>query len=342
MRRPISRRHALQGAGGLALSAALSGRAASQDSAPPAPAADAVEPPRQRSVEPRVPDLTGRLARYMAAASARRCRPHGAAAKQRILDTLAAIVSGARSSPASSRSTTCAAKAAARKQVGHDRHRHHGGQRRVCARHVRARGRDRRLPSVHEGASGLLGRTRGARDGRARAPLGRRAVARSDARLRLVLPLPDGARARGAARERSQHRRHQRDVRRDGCGRASRVRTRRGCVTRSRTPCSKFRRLELGTRRGARRESLRLRRHGRAQRRGRGNDDQGGFTGVWTRSRGTATCSTRSARSRSPRRWWPIWARGSIVEETAIKTFPVGYPIQAPLDAFLTLRRGTA
>ena len=25
--------------------------------------------------------------------------------------------------------------------------------------------------------------------------------------------------------------------------------------------------------------------------------------------------------------------------ETAIKTFSVGYPIQAPLDAFLTLRR---
>jgi 2-methylcitrate dehydratase PrpD len=27
------------------------------------------------------------------------------------------------------------------------------------------------------------------------------------------------------------------------------------------------------------------------------------------------------------------------VEETAIKTFPVGYPIQSPLDAFFTLRR---
>ena len=27
------------------------------------------------------------------------------------------------------------------------------------------------------------------------------------------------------------------------------------------------------------------------------------------------------------------------VEETAIKTFPVGYPIQSPLDAFFSLQR---
>ena len=29
------------------------------------------------------------------------------------------------------------------------------------------------------------------------------------------------------------------------------------------------------------------------------------------------------------------------VEETAIKTFPVGYPIQSPLSAFFTLRAST-
>ena len=31
-----------------------------------------------------------------------------------------------------------------------------------------------------------------------------------------------------------------------------------------------------------------------------------------------------------------------FVTETAIKVFSVGYPIQAPLDAFLTLRRANA
>ena len=56
-------------------------------------------------------------------------------------------------------------------------------------------------------------------------------------------------------------------------------------------------------------------------------------------STASTTCSSRSPRSRSPRRWWPDSARRYFVTESAIKTFSVGYPIQAPLDAFLTLRR---
>ncbi|HZF27766.1 MAG TPA: MmgE/PrpD family protein [Gammaproteobacteria bacterium] len=72
MERRISRRRALHGAGGLALAAALGGRAAA------------------------APDLTGRLARYMADAATRPLPDRVTrAAKQRILDTLAAMVSGA-------------------------------------------------------------------------------------------------------------------------------------------------------------------------------------------------------------------------------------------------------
>ena len=41
----------------------------------------------------------------------------------------------------------------------------------------------------------------------------------------------------------------------------------------------------------------------------------------------------------SPTKWWPDLGTRFYVTETAIKTFSVGYPIQAPLDALLTLRR---
>ena len=81
----ITRRHVVQGAGGIIAAASLpvsSGRA------------------QRAGPQPRTPDLTGRLARYMAAARERSLPPRVVlAAKHRILDTLGAVVSGARLKP---------------------------------------------------------------------------------------------------------------------------------------------------------------------------------------------------------------------------------------------------
>src|SRR5437870_5320362 len=66
---------------------------------------------------------------------------------------------------------------------------------------------------------------------------------------------------------------------------------------------------------------------------------QAGFTGVPDVFDGEH--SALQALSREPRPEELIAALGTrfFVTETAIKVFSVGYPIQAPLDAFLTLRR---
>ena len=82
----LSRRRLLQGAGGMIAVAALPGCEASQ--------------PPQVLGGSRAPDLTGRLAQYMVAARDLEL-PAGAqlAAKHRILDTLGAVVSGARLRP---------------------------------------------------------------------------------------------------------------------------------------------------------------------------------------------------------------------------------------------------
>ncbi|MCZ6476127.1 MAG: MmgE/PrpD family protein [Gammaproteobacteria bacterium] len=82
----ITRRRTLQGAGGLLAAAALPGTSVAQDTTPAA--------------APRRDDLTGRLARYMVAARDRSLPPAAVlAAKHRLLDTLSAIVSGARLKP---------------------------------------------------------------------------------------------------------------------------------------------------------------------------------------------------------------------------------------------------
>jgi 2-methylcitrate dehydratase PrpD len=86
----ITRRRTLQSAGGLIVAAALPGCAAPQDERAQA----------ATGVPARLPDLTGRLARYMAEARTRSLPAQvAAAAKHRILDTLGAIVSGARLKP---------------------------------------------------------------------------------------------------------------------------------------------------------------------------------------------------------------------------------------------------
>ncbi len=82
----ITRRRTLQGAGGLLAAAALPGTSIAQETTPAA--------------APRRDDLTGRLARYMVAARDRSLPPDAVlAAKHRLLDTLSAIVSGARLKP---------------------------------------------------------------------------------------------------------------------------------------------------------------------------------------------------------------------------------------------------
>ncbi len=85
MKPGFSRRFALRGAAGVAIAAALPRVGRTQN--------------ESKTVEP-TSDLTGRLARYMAEARTRALPERVVvAAKQRILDTLAAIVSGARLAP---------------------------------------------------------------------------------------------------------------------------------------------------------------------------------------------------------------------------------------------------
>jgi len=89
MTRLVSRRRTLLGAGGLIVTAALPHGAAAQRVA------------AQEAAAARLPDLTGRLARYMAQAARAQALPERVqlAAKHRILDTLSAIVSGASLKP---------------------------------------------------------------------------------------------------------------------------------------------------------------------------------------------------------------------------------------------------
>ena len=83
--RDLTRRRVLQGAGSLIAAAALPTRLA------------ATPPPGQGGPAPRSADVTGRLARYMVEARDRGLPADVAReAKHRILDTLGAIVSGAR------------------------------------------------------------------------------------------------------------------------------------------------------------------------------------------------------------------------------------------------------
>ena len=94
--------------------------------------------------------------------------------------------------------------------------------------------------------------------------------------------------------------------------------------------------LELGARHRARREGVRLRRHGRAQRRHRGADGAGRLHAACrTCSTASTTRSRRFRREPQPEEMVAGLGSRFFVTETAIKVFSVGYPIQAPLDAFL-------
>ena len=94
----VSRRRMLQTAGGSIAAAALTGCEIPPGTQPGEMPAAQSESPAEAT--PRLPDLTGRLARYMVESRDLSLSPGVAlAAKHRILDTLGAVVSGARLKP---------------------------------------------------------------------------------------------------------------------------------------------------------------------------------------------------------------------------------------------------
>jgi 2-methylcitrate dehydratase PrpD len=66
---------------------------------------------------------------------------------------------------------------------------------------------------------------------------------------------------------------------------------------------------------------------------------EAGFTGVADALDGERNVIDAVSDEPAPEELVADLGRRFYVEETAIKTFPVGYPIQSPLDAFFTLRR---
>jgi 2-methylcitrate dehydratase PrpD len=64
-----------------------------------------------------------------------------------------------------------------------------------------------------------------------------------------------------------------------------------------------------------------------------------GFTGVWDVMDGEHNALEALSAKAQPEEMVAGLGSRFFVTETAIKPFSVGYPIQAPLDAFLTLRR---
>jgi len=65
---------------------------------------------------------------------------------------------------------------------------------------------------------------------------------------------------------------------------------------------------------------------------------QAGFTGVTDALEGERNVIDALSTEPAPEEIVADLGSRFYVEETAIKTFPVGYPIQSPLDAFFTLR----
>ena len=100
-------------------------------------------------------DVTGRLARYMVAARDQDLpAPIVRDGKNRILDTIGAMISGAVLPPGvMADALRSRAGRNGRGVCPHDRHSHDSRQRRARERDVRARGRDRRLRAGDQGAS---------------------------------------------------------------------------------------------------------------------------------------------------------------------------------------------
>ena len=179
---------------------------------------------------------------------------------------------------------------------------------------------------------------------RARGRSGTELMQRRHARLRPLLPLPAGARTRSGARDAPQRRRHERDVRRR---RAPPPRW-RGSTRRGMRYALSYAAQQVSglwswvARHRTRREGVRLCGHGRAQRRHRGADGADGIHAACrTCSTASTTCSMAlSTEPHAARRWSPDLGDAFLRHaRRRSRLFSVGYPIQAPLDAFLTLRR---
>ena len=225
----ISRRRILQSAGGvLAVAAAAA-----------SPFRTAVSDEQESHAAST--DLTGRVARYMAAARDRALPPDVAReTRHRILDTIAAMVSGARLKPGEAAIRFARAQGGVPEASILTTTSGLGDQRRARQRHVRARRRDRRLRAGHQGSPRLRRRARGAGHGRTRQGLGTGSDSRGRARLRPVLPMAARARtrltcARRIAAPKASAPRWARPLRR----RRWRGSTRRACATRCRTRSSR-------------------------------------------------------------------------------------------------------
>jgi 2-methylcitrate dehydratase PrpD len=251
-----------------------------------------------------------------------------------------------RSSPArrSSRARWRSVRARARRRGrGHgpdDRHPHDRDQRGAGERDVRPRRRDRRLRADDQGASRLLGRAGGARDGRARSALGRElvnAVALGyDVGCRLLMALGPGhvrathrsaegtsstfgavAAAAAAARLDETGMRHALSYA------AQQV---SGIWSWVRDPEHVEKAFDfsgMGARNGVTAAVM----------------VQMGFSGVWDVLDGEHNALIALSAKPDPAQMVAGLGSRFYVAETAIKPHSVGYPIQAPLDALLTLIR---
>ena len=288
-------------------------------------------------------DITGRLARYMAEARRPRLAPHVAReARHRILDTLAAMVSGSRLKPGEM------AIRYARAQGG-------VAEATVLATDITTSAVNAALANgmfahadetddfepvtkAHPGSAIVPAALAMAeREGRSGAELLAAVTLGYDLCCRFLLALGRGPRARQSPQRRG-HELHAR--RRGGRGVAGAGSTKRGCATRFRTPPSRSRASGAGSAM----PSTSKRRStspawARATASPRPSWSQLGFTGVWDVLDGEH--NVLQALSTEPKPEEMVAGLGSrfFVTETAIKPFSVGYPIQAPLDAFLTLRR---
>ena len=191
----------------------------------------------------------------------------------------------------------------------------------------------------HQGAPRLRRRAGGARDGRAGRASGgsdRRLALGYDLCCRLLMALgPDHVAPRTAAPRKAQ-----RDDRRRRGAASWHAWTKRACATRCRTPLSRspasgagsatsehvekaFDFAGMGARNGVTAALM----------------VQLGFTGVGDVLDGEHNALDAHSREPKPEEMARDLGTRFFVTETAIKTFSVGYPIQAALDAFLSLRR---
>ena len=227
-----------------------------------------------------VSPITRELSAYVGTAL-RHALPAEVAEKTRhhLLDTLAAMVSGARLPPGRKAIAWVRAQGGRRQATRRRQpNRQQRAKRGARQRHVRACRRDRRFPRRRALPPRLRGGAGGAglrRAGRARR---REPAARRGAGLRHRRALRHGARARQGLRPPAQHPQPGRPVRRcRGRRRAARPRGAPGALPAVLRGAAGLGPRLLDARSGPHREGVRFRRHAGAQQRGRGDHGRGGL-----------------------------------------------------------------